>query len=165
MGHCIDAIIAKQPVNETEAKKLGLALIYEAEYVIVPLVEENIYHFQIENNIDSVDFGEEIRWDCTTVNIIAKLLGFEKYVIASLEHWHFLGSNYENEEKRTHEVDINTALLLLGVPKTNNSEFDYLNLDSYRNAEFYYMHSVVGGNDAPNIIKGTILYPNYGKEE
>ena len=164
MGHCIDAIIAQKPVNENKAKELGFAMIYESEFVIIPLIEENIYHFTIENRIKLEYFGEDIRWDCTAVQIIAKKLGFVKYVIATLSNPDFLGSYYEEEVKVKHEIDINSALNQLGVPKDNDSEFSYLNLDSYRNAEFYYMKEIAGLKQVTNIIKGTILYPDYSKE-
>ncbi|MDX1350597.1 MAG: hypothetical protein R3279_10135 [Putridiphycobacter sp.] len=163
MGHYIEAIIGSKPVNKLKAKELGVALIYESEFVIVPLIEENIHHFEIENNIDYEYFGDEITWDCTTVTVMAKLLGFENFVIASLKHWTFLGSYYFKSKKLKHEIDINSALSLLGVPNINASEFDYLNLNSYRNAEFYYGDTIIGHKNTVNIFKGTILNPDYNK--
>ncbi|MEO1513908.1 MAG: hypothetical protein AAFV95_02810 [Bacteroidota bacterium] len=164
MGHSIDAIIGHKPIEEAEAKRLGLAVIYESEFAIIPLIEENIRHFEQANSIRVENFGEEIHWDCSSVLLMAQRLGFKKYVIATLSGVDFLGSYYEGHNKQHHELHIELALHHLAVPKKNNSAFWYLNLDDHRNAEFYYLAQGVVKDDAPNIIKGTILYPDYNKE-
>ena len=163
MGHYIDAIVGHKPINENKAKELGLALIYESEFVIIPLIEENIYHFEIENGIDSENFGDEINFDCTTTLIIAEHLELKEYIIMTLSNPDFLGSYYKGKNKIHHELNINLALNYLGVPKKNESEFNYLNLNEYRNSEFYYMDRIIGHTNTSNIIKGIKLVPDWNK--
>lgn len=163
MGHCIHAIIGHEPVNKEQAKELGLALIFESDFVIVPLIEDNIYHYEVENNIDSLDFGDDVIWDCTVTVLFAKLLGFKKHVIATLSNPDFLGSYYEGNQKIANEININSALGLLGVPKGKDTEFEYLNFNKYRNSEFYYMDQIIGHKETSNIIKGTLLQPDWNK--
>lgn len=163
MGHYIDAIVGLKSINEKKAQDLGLALIYESEFVIIPLIEENIYHFEIENKIDSENFGDDVNFDCTSTLIIAELLGLKEYVLMTLNNPYFLGSCYNGKNKIHHEIDINLALNYLRVPKKDGSEFNYLNLDEYRNSEFYYMDKIIGHENTVNIIKGTKLTPNWNK--
>lgn len=161
--HDFDALVGHKPVHEAKAKELGLTLIYESDFVIIPIIEEHVYHYEIENNLGSTDYGEDIFWDTSTIAVFAKLLGFERYVIMALDTPDFLGSYYENGQKMVHEAHINTALQGLGVPKAEDSEFNYLNLNDYRNSEFFYMNPIVGHRDTSHIIPGRRWDVDYGK--
>jgi hypothetical protein len=164
MGYYLDAIIGPKPVNIEVAKSLGLPLIFEGDYVIIPLIESNIYHYEIENNIDAEDWSENVSWDRSTIGIFAKLLGFPSYVISSLRDDYFYACYYKNGLKKAHDIQLNEALKLLGVKAGNSTEFDQLNMDNYRQSEVYYWDFKASNNEAPNVIKGQELVPDYSKE-
>lgn len=163
MGHAIDLLIAPRPIKETKALDLGFALIHEAGYVLIPLHELNVDSFEIENNIEDEDYGEDIALDTKVMKDLARDLGVKNYVIASLDTPDFIGSTYEDAQKIKHEVPINQALRALGVPAKNGSEFDYLNLGAYRQTELYYLEDYVNHKDRSNIQRGQIRSVDYGK--
>ncbi|MCR9154430.1 MAG: hypothetical protein NXI09_10000 [Bacteroidetes bacterium] len=163
MGHAIDLFIAPKPIKETKVLDLGFALIHEEGYVLIPLHELNVDSFEIENNIEDDDYGENIALDTKVMQELARVLGAKSYVIASLDTPDFIGSTYVGAQKIKHEVPINQALHALGVPAKNGSEFDYLNLGAYRQTELYYLEAYVNHKDRSNIQRGHIRSIDYGK--
>ncbi|MGB0980400.1 MAG: hypothetical protein ACPGVV_13445, partial [Croceimicrobium sp.] len=61
---------------------LGFALIHEEGYVLIPLHQLNVDSFEIENNIEDEDYGENIALDTKVMQEIARVLGAKSYVIA-----------------------------------------------------------------------------------
>ena len=161
MGFNFDAIIGKKPIKEDQAKVMGLPIIYEAGYAIIPLIDLNVEHYSLDRDIDDEYFGDEIQFDYTSVHCMAKDLGLTDYVLARLSYDYFWGTYYKNGVKELHEVHINDALRALGACNHNNEPFEYLNLNNYRQSEFYYWSDEFTKPD--HIIKGKELVPDYSK--
>lgn len=162
MGFNFDAIIGKQPIKEEQAKQLGLPIIYEAEYAIIPLIEENVSHYSIEHSIDNKEFGDEISFDYTSVHCMVNALGLTDFVLVKLSYDCFIGSYYKAGVKQLHEVHINKALMAIGAYSEHKPPFEYLNLNAYRQSEVYYWSD---GFTAPDhIIKGEVFIPDYSKD-
>ncbi len=162
MGFNFDAIVGKQPIKEEKAKRLGLPIIYEKEYAIIPLIEENVTHYSIEHAIDDKEFGDEIRFDYSSVHCIARELGLTDFVLIKSSYDGFRGSYYKQGVKQLHEVHIHEALMAFGAYSEEQAPFEYLNLNTYRQSEVYYWSD--GFTQPDHIIKGEVLIPDYSKD-
>lgn len=62
MGHNICALISRAPIDEQKAKDLGLAVIYEGNYVIIPLVDDSIFYWRYPCRKVGIDAGNNVLW-------------------------------------------------------------------------------------------------------
>lgn len=162
MGYNLNALIGLSTVDIDMAKKLGLPMIFENNFVIIPLIEDNLIHYEIENDIDCADYSDELSFDTSTVALFADLLQLSKYVVTCIDGSFPYSSLYSGSDKILHEVHINEALEFLGVVADNETKpFDTLNLDSYRQGEIYYYDFKCVNNENSNVIKGKQMPPDF----
>ncbi len=162
MGHNLQAIIAKQPINELKAKEYGLAVAYENNYAIVILSADSVDYWQIKLSINGTSLSENIICACETTLFLAKELGMKKYTLIETDYFGGFGYQYaivfENGEKISDEISINSALKEIGVMKNGSlDEFDTINLGEYRTTDEYYWNEHNFANGKANMIPGKLF--------
>ncbi|RAV55934.1 hypothetical protein DIU36_16615 [Mucilaginibacter rubeus] len=143
MGHHINAIIGRAPINEEQAKTYGLALVYEAGYVIVILDWDSVFYWSTKLNLSCDSTIEDLDWDCELIHYFASQLNFTDYVLIKTDYFAGNGEQYASLYKNGfccwHGHSINIALAGIGVKRNMEmDEFDALNLGEYRDSEYYY---------------------------
>ncbi|WPU99618.1 hypothetical protein SNE26_26740 [Mucilaginibacter sp. cycad4] len=146
MGHHIDAIIGKGPINEEKAKAYGLAIAYELGYAIVVLDWDSVLYWSGKLNLSCDSTIEDLEWDCELIHYFARELNLNDYALIKTDYFAGIGDQYaalyKNGILAWHGRSINIALAEIGIMRTLNlDEFDTINLGEYRNSEHYYFDS------------------------
>jgi len=166
MGHNICAIVGKTSINESKVKEYQLAVAFENEYAVVILDQESIDYWSEKLNLSYQSVSENINWACELVFFWAKELGLEKYGIIQTDYFGGMGSQwaslYENGKPLLTEKSINEVLQALGVSRTQEKdEFETINLDEYRESEYYYWDTSNFADKKSNMIAGKIPKNSY----
>lgn len=145
MGHNINAIIGKAPINVNAVEKYGLAVAYEAEFAIIILDFESLNYWSSILNLSDESQSENLMWECELIFFFAQELGLEKFGLIQTNYFAGIGSQcagfFDNGKKKI-EGDINIVLKQIGVERNLNlDEFDTINLAEYRESEDYYSDS------------------------
>jgi hypothetical protein len=116
MGHVLDAIVARSPINEERAIQIGLALIYEKEYVILPTP------YDLWSALSGIGWksGDDI-FNLDTPHVLAKELGMTNYVLIRTDYDGGRGyqeaSYHAADGRELKNIMINMALRELGVER------------------------------------------------
>ena len=114
MGHILDAIVARSPINEARAIEIGLALVYEKEYVIIPTPDD------LWSALSGIEWksGDRI-FNLDTPHVLAKELGMTKYALIQTDYHGGMGdqeaSFHRADGRQLKNILINDALRELGV--------------------------------------------------
>lgn len=158
MGHHIEAIITKQPVEIQKLNEFDLPLIHEAGFHIIPLDSCHTEFWGEKWGVydeDGEHFGGINLICLNSIERLAKELGITVYALIGTDYHAGVGnqaarvykdSNYVqlqhsslNNEFGLIGTSINTALNEIGVIRQGGrDEFDTLNLGNYRNFESYF---------------------------
>jgi hypothetical protein len=163
MGHNIEAIIAKKPINEAKAAAYGLAVAYESDYAIVILFEDSIYYWSCKLDLDFLSIDEDFNEASETAFFLAAELGIEQYAFIRTDYFGGMGYQHalfmEKGALKSKENSINDALKKIGVvAKEGLDEFDTLNLGQYRGMEEYYWEGAQNfALRKVNMLRGKVL--------
>ena len=145
MGHHIQAIICRAPVNEEAARELDIPVFPLGDFVMLGL---DVYHadhwegkLEFERN-DGWENSSMLLDDALTRHFAKRIAGAKDYALIETDYFAGMGKQtavfYTPTEKTTCE-SINHALKLLGVQgKDGLDEFDTLGLSDHRNFERYF---------------------------
>lgn len=155
MGHNINTLIGRLPINIDKVEKYGLAVAVENNYAIVFLDDDHLSHWSSILDLRYYADNEDLCFGNELVHFFAQEIGLKKYVIAYLSS-RFYGVLYNNAIQIV-EGGINLVLKELGVNSSGlQNEFDQLNLDEYRQAEVYYWRNEFKWEIPANVIVGHI---------
>lgn len=161
MGHNICAIIGKKPIDENVLKKFQLAVAYENGYAIIILERESVWYWSEKLDLSCESESDSIEWASELIFYFAKELGLEKYAIIQTDYFGGIGTQsaslYENGKPIITEKSINEVLHILGVSRTQEKdEFEMINLQEYRDSEYYYWSTSNFAEGKTNMIAGRI---------
>jgi hypothetical protein len=141
MGHNLHALIARQPIFENKASELGLAVVFENDLVIIPIVPESLDVLERELGLKFEPYSEKILVDCSVTHRLAELLGIGSFAVIQTEYFGGSGtqfaSYYRNGSMELGEVTVNDVLRQMGVGKAVDKfdEFDTIGLGKYRRTD------------------------------
>lgn len=141
MGHNLHALIARQPIDEYQAVELGLAVLFEQDLVLIPIVPESLDVFEKELDLKYEPFSKRVLIDSSVTNRLAELLGIRSFAVIETEYFGGSGtqyaSYYSNGIKELRAVTINDVLRHMGVQKALDKldEFDTIGLGKYRRTD------------------------------
>jgi hypothetical protein len=92
MGHNINAIIGKTPINVNAVEKYGLAVAYEAEFSIIILDFESLNYWSSILSLSDESQSENLMWECELIFFFAKELGLEKFGLIQTNYFAGIGS-------------------------------------------------------------------------
>lgn len=154
MGHNINTLIGRLPINIDKVEKYGLAVAVESNYAIV-FLDDHLFHWSYILDLRYYADNEYLCFGNELVHFFAQEIGLKNYVIAYLSSG-FYGVLYNNAIQIV-EGGINLVLKELGVNSNGlQNEFDQLNLDKYRHSEVYYLRNEFKWEIPANVIVGHI---------
>lgn len=163
MGHQLNAIIGKMPINEERLRYYQLAVAYESGWAIVILDADSMWYWDEKLGISAIDDNESIRWVGPLVFHFAKELGMQQFAIIETDYFSGMGEQSASLFDATGKAviankSINEVLKALGVEKTitDTDEFDAIRLGAYRATEYYYWDTNNFAAGKTNMITGSI---------
>jgi|GEM_PF-2418800 len=159
MGHHINAIIGKLPVNEDKIGHYGLATAFEDGFAIILLDEDHIFQWIKISGLDAVNDIDEEVYEGELIHFFAKEIGFSRYAVIKTDYFAGIGEQHAilfDNSKIEMRGSINQVLGSLGVVvKDKCDEFEQIALDYYRTTEYYYWQSEKNwARLKPNMIPG-----------
>lgn len=119
MAHFITAIIAQAPINEATAIALGLPVIYEGNYVIIPVPVELIW--KLAGDDEPADDAATTIFNTSVSHQLANELGMVSYALIETDYFGGVGeqnaSFHGADGSVLRDVSINEALRALGVQR------------------------------------------------
>lgn len=120
MGHYISAIVGKAPINEAKAIERGLPVIFEGEFVIVPVSWDII--IKLARDDEPADGEATNIFNTHVPHMLARELGMVSYALIATDHFGGVGEQNAwycgTNSKELRDVPINEALRALGVTRT-----------------------------------------------
>lgn len=143
MGHNIEAIVAKGPINEDKAREYKLAVAFEGDFVIVIVFSDSVLYWSDKLSLETESLSEELYDLCETTMHFARELGIGKFAYIKTDYFGGFGGQHAAIVEADGEIvvvkDINVALKEIGVVQhPGKDEFDSINLGEYRDTEYYY---------------------------
>ncbi len=119
MGHKITAIIAQAPINEASAIARGLPVIYEGNYVIIPVPVELIW--KLAGDDEPADGAATTIFNTQVPHQLAKELYMASYALIETDYFGGVGeqnaSFHGADGSVLRDVSLNEALRALGVQR------------------------------------------------
>jgi hypothetical protein len=158
MGHHIDALIGKLPVDIDKIRHYGLATAFENGYAIVLLDRDHLWKWSEITGLDEVSDDMEVEvYDGGLIHFFAKEIGLKHYAVIKTDYFAGMGDQSAilfDEGDAIKKGSINQVLLSLGVIVTDKYDaFEQINLDEYRDTEYYYWS---GENNWAKLREGMI---------
>ena len=120
MGHSISAIIAQGPINEVKAIERGLPVIFEGAFVIIPIPWELLV--ELSNDDEPADGAATNLFNTHVPHLLARELGMAAYALIQTDYFGGVGEQnamfHGADGQAIRDITINTALRMLGVPRT-----------------------------------------------
>lgn len=144
MGHSIEAIICRGPVDTGKAAEMDLPLLYEGGFIIIPLNSSHSDFWAEKLGVDHDAYSEMIHDRAVTL-AFAKALGISKFALVETEYFGAIGEQFATIYKDGNRVSavendgINNALRKIGVVvSTGLDEFDTIGLGKYRDFSQFF---------------------------
>ena len=141
MGHNLSALITWQPIDEKMTEEFGLAVVFEHDLVIIPIVLESLDVFEKELGVKYEPYSNKVLIDSSVTHRLAELLEIRSFAVIETDYFGGSGtqcaSYYSNGIQELREVTINDVLRHMGVRKAMDmlDEFDTIGLGKYRRTD------------------------------
>ncbi len=120
MGHLLNAIIARGPIAEAKAVERGLPVIFEGDFVIVPIHWDVL--MELSRDDEPADGSAMNMFNTHVPHLLASELGMDPYVLIETCYHGGIGEQHASFHRadgyELRNVSINTALRALGVNRT-----------------------------------------------
>ena len=129
MGHNLSALITWQPIDEKMAEEFGLAVVFEHDLVIIPIVLESLDVFEKELGVKYEPYSNKVLIDSSVTHRLAELLEIRSFAVIETDYFGGSGtqcaSYYSNGIQ---ELRVRKAMDML-------DEFDTIGLGKYRRTD------------------------------
>ncbi len=145
MAHHIQAIVARAPVDEAVADDLGLSVLRQAGFVVIPLDADHADAAAEKLGVAHEAYSDTMIFDRAITLEFARRLGISEFAIVETEYFGGVGAQwatvYRDGQRMMPPTEggINQALEMIGVvPADGNDAFDTIGLGKYRSFEQFF---------------------------